>query len=140
MGAAMPFVAKRASGKGTGILYTYMDEGPMLATRAFYPIGKGSRHHANVGSELKDFSVVGRVLAPFSECLWEVQRTTGILTELGELARSGQAKRSKLPNISASVLQLKGCTGVLQMQGFALPDHPEVMKNEKGRDFKARYG
>jgi len=133
-------VAKRSSGAAEKIMYTYTDEAPMLATHAFYPIVKAFCHHANVGVELKDISVAGRVLAHFPECLKEEQRVGDILAELGELAKSGQANIIKLPNISASIPQLKECIRELQSQGFAVPDYPEEPKSEQEKDIKARYG
>merc|ERR1712190_287147 len=96
-------------------------------------------HHANVEVELKDISVAGRVLAHFPECLTESQKTVDILTQLGQLAQSGNANIIKLPNISASIPQLKECIKELQGQGFALPDYPEEPKNEQEKDFKDRY-
>jgi len=127
-------------GAPTKIMYTYTDEAPMLATHAFYPIVKAYCRHANVGVELKDISVAGRVLANFPEFLKEEQRMDDILTELGKLAQSGDANIIKLPNVSASIPQLKECIKELQGQGFMLPDYPEDPKNEKEQDIKARYG
>merc|ERR1719230_1674489 len=121
------------------IMYTYTDEAPMLATHAFFPMVKAFCHHANVELELKDISVAGRVLAHFPECLTESQKTGDILMELGRLAQSGEANIIKLPNISASVPQLKECIAELQSQGFALPEYPENPKTDKEKDIKARY-
>jgi isocitrate dehydrogenase len=122
------------------IMYTYTDEAPMLATHAFYPMVKGFCHQANIGIELKDISVAGRVIAHFPEYLKEDQRMGDILTELGKLCQSGQANIIKLPNISASIPQLKECIKELQGQGFAVPDYPEEPKDDKEKDIKARYG
>lgn len=112
----------------------------MLATHAFYPIIKAFCGHANINVELKDISVAGRVLAQFPDHLKADQKADDILMQLGELAQSGQANIIKLPNVSASVPQLKECIKELQGQGFALPDYPEEPKDEKEKDIKARYG
>jgi len=125
-----------AAGK---ITYTYTDEAPMLATHAFYPIIQGFCSQANVAVELKDISVAGRVLAHFPDFLKEDQRAGDYLQELGQLAQSGKANIIKLPNISASIPQLKECIKELQGKGFALPDYPEEPKDEKEKDIKARY-
>uniref|UniRef100_A0A7S0ZZN4 Isocitrate dehydrogenase (NADP(+)) n=1 Tax=Noctiluca scintillans TaxID=2966 RepID=A0A7S0ZZN4_NOCSC len=122
------------------IMYTYTDEAPMLATHAFYPVIKSFCAHANVDVDLEDISVAGRVLANFSDFLTEEQRVADTLTKLGVLAQSGQANIIKLPNISASVPQLKECIKELQSQGFALPDYPESPQNDQERDIRARYG
>merc|ERR1719428_638542 len=124
---------------GSTIMYTYTDEAPMLATHAFYPIVKGFCNQAGIGVELKDISVAGRVLAHFPDFLKDDQKEADILTELGKLAQSGKANIIKLPNISASIPQLKECIKELQGQGYALPDYPEEPKNEKEEDIKARY-
>merc|ERR1719262_133171 len=121
------------------IMYTYTDEAPMLATHAFFPIVKAFCHHANVNVELKDISVAGRVLAQFPDYLKEEQKTEDTLSWLGQLAQSGNANIIKLPNVSASVPQLKECIAELQSQGFALPEYPECPKDDKEKDIKARY-
>merc|ERR1719316_2240402 len=108
------------------IMYTYTDEAPMLATHAFFPIIKAFCRHANVDVELKDISVAGRVLAHFPDFLKEDQKAEDILTQLGLLAQSGKANIIKLPNISASLPQLKECIKELQAAGYALPEYPEV--------------
>jgi len=124
------------------IMYTYTDEAPMLATHAFFPVIKAFCRHANVDVELKDISVAGRIIANFSDgdFLKPEQRMPDILTQLGELAQSGQANIIKLPNISASLPQLKECIAELQKQGYALPEYPENPKDDKEKDIKARYG
>merc|ERR1719230_2042191 len=121
------------------VMYTYTDEAPMLATHAFFPMVKAFCHHANVELELKDISVAGRVLAHFPDCLTESQKMPDILMQLGELAQSGEANIIKLPNVSASIPQLKECIKELQGQGFAIPDYPEEPKDAKEEDIKARY-
>lgn len=112
----------------------------MLATHAFYPIVRAFCSQAGVDMELKDISVAGRVLAHFPEFLKEEQRAGDFLQELGKLAQGGDANIIKLPNISASVPQLKECIAELQGQGFAVPNYPEDPKDEKEKDIKARYG
>lgn len=121
-------------------MYTYTDEAPMLATHAFFPIIKAFCHHANVAVELKDISVAARVLCQFPDYMKEGQVVPDTLTELGKLAESGNANIIKLPNVSASLPQLKECIKELQGQGFALPDYPEDPKDDKEKDIKARYG
>merc|ERR1719413_64926 len=96
--------------------------------------------HAKIDVQLKDISVAGRVLAQFSDVLKPDQKVDDILAQLGKLAKSGQANIIKLPNISASIPQLKECIKELQSQGFAVPDYPEEPKSDKEKDIKARYG
>jgi len=124
----------------TKIMYTYTDEAPMLATHAFFPIVRAFCKQADVAMELKDISVAGRVLANFPECLPEDERVDDILTQLGQLAQSGNANIIKLPNISASIPQLKECIKELQQKGLQVPDYPEEPKNDAEKDIKARYG
>jgi len=112
----------------------------MLATHAFFPIIKAFLHHAQVEVELKDISVAGRLIGLFPEFLKPEQRLPDTLSELGELAQSGKANIIKLPNISASVPQLKACIAELQSQGFAVPEYPEDPKDDKEKEIKARYG
>jgi len=121
------------------IMYTYTDEAPMLATHAFFPIIKAFCRHAAVDVQLRDISVAARVLCQFPDYLKEDQRVPDTLSDLGQLAQSGNANIIKLPNISASLPQLKECIKELQGQGFALPDYPEEPKDDKEKDIKARY-
>jgi len=125
--------------KAEKITYTYTDEAPMLATHAFYPIIKAFCSQASVPVELKDISVAGRVIANFANSLKEEQRMSDILSELGELAQNGEANIIKLPNVSASVPQLKECIKELKEQGYELPDYPEDPKDDKEREAKAKY-
>jgi isocitrate dehydrogenase len=122
------------------IMYTYTDEAPMLATHAFFPIIKAFCHHASVDVQLRDISVAARVLSHFPDYLKENQKVPDTLADLGKLAESGTANIIKLPNVSASLPQLKECIKELQGQGFALPDYPEEPKDDKEKDIKARYG
>jgi len=122
------------------IMYTYTDEAPMLATHAFFPVVKAFSKNADVDVQLKDISVAGRVLAHFPDYLASDQKCEDILAQLGKLAQSGQANIIKLPNISASIPQLKECIKELQGQGFKIPDYPEEAKTDAEKDIKARYG
>lgn len=122
------------------IMYTYTDEAPMLATHAFYPTIKAFCRHANIDMELKDISVAARVIATFPDDLKDDQKEPDTLTDLGKLAQSGKANIIKLPNISASLPQLKECIAELQEKGFAVPDFPENPKDDKEKEIKARYG
>jgi isocitrate dehydrogenase len=122
------------------IMYTYTDEAPMLATHAFFPIIKSFCRHASVDVELRDISVAARVLSQFPDYLKDDQKLPDTLADLGKLAESGNANIIKLPNVSASLPQLKECIKELQGQGFALPDYPEEPKDDKQKDIKARYG
>merc|ERR1719506_801689 len=132
---------KRRKMASERIMYTYTDEAPALATHAFFPIIKAFCHHASVDVELKDISVAGRVIANFSDggFLKKEQEEEDVLSQLGKLAQSGQANIIKLPNVSASLPQLKECIKELQGKGYALPDYPENPKDDKEKDIKARY-
>lgn len=121
------------------IIYTQTDEAPALATYSFLPIVKSFAKRANVDLETRDISLAGRILAAFNERLPEDQRVNDALAELGELAKQPEANIIKLPNISASIPQLKGAIAELQALGFALPDYPEEPVNEDERDAKRRY-
>jgi len=122
------------------IMYTYTDEAPMLATHAFFPVVKAFCSQVDVDVQLKDISVAGRVIANMGDYLKPEQKEEDILTELGKLAQSGHAKIIKLPNVSASVPQLKECIKELQSQGYALPEYPEVPKDDKEKEIKVLYG
>ena len=122
------------------IIYTYTDEAPMLATHAFFPIVKAFCSQALVGVALKDISVAARVISQFPEFLKEEQRMPDDLTAMGKLCQEGKANIIKLPNVSASIPQLKACIEELQSQGYAIPSYPEEPKDDKEKDVKARYG
>ncbi len=121
------------------IIYTKTDEAPALATYSFLPIVQTFAAAADVVVETRDISLAGRIIAVFPEFLTENQRQSDALTELGELANLPEANMIKLPNISASVPQLKAAIKELQSQGFALPDYPEEAKSDLEKDVKARY-
>lgn len=122
------------------IIYTYTDEAPMLATYSFLPIIQAFSKSAGIEVETRDISLAGRILAHFPEFLKPEQHIGDHLAELGELALKPEANIIKLPNISASVPQLKAAIKELQSQGFMVPDFPEEPKNDTEKDIKARYG
>jgi isocitrate dehydrogenase len=122
------------------ILYTKTDEAPLLATYSLLPILRAFTAPANVAVELPDISLAGRILATFPEALTEEQRIDDALAELGSLAKTPEANIIKLPNISASVPQLKAAVAELQAKGFAVPDYPEEPKTDEERAIALRYG
>jgi len=121
------------------ILYTYTDEAPALATHSFLPILQNFLGTAGVSVELRDISLAGRILAAFSDRLPEHQRVPDTLAELGRLALTREANIVKLPNISASIPQMKAAIAELQSQGYELPDHPDSPSDDEQRDVRARY-
>ena len=121
------------------IIYTKTDEAPALATYSFLPIVEAFASSANLNIETRDISLSGRILSQFSDFLSEDQRVNDALSELGQLAKTPQANIIKLPNISASVPQLKATIKELQEKGYALPDYPEEPKNENEKQIKATY-
>ncbi|EWS82247.1 isocitrate dehydrogenase [Brachybacterium phenoliresistens] len=121
------------------IIYTHTDEAPMLATVSFLPILEAFAATAGIDIETRDISLAGRIVAAFSDLLPEDQREPDALSELGELAKTPEANIIKLPNISASVPQLKAAVAELQAQGIDLPDYPESPETEQEKDIRARY-
>lgn len=121
------------------IIYTITDEAPMLATYSLLPIIEAFTGKAGVKVETRDISLAGRILAHFPEFLKPDQQLGDHLAELGELALTREANIIKLPNISASIPQLKAAISELQSQGYAVPDFPEEPKNDSEKDIKARY-
>ncbi len=121
------------------IIYTYTDEAPALATESLLPIVRAFAAAADVEIETRDISLAGRILAQFPDLLTAEQRSHDALAELGELAKTPDANIIKLPNISASVPQLKAAIRELQDQGFAIPDYPDTPTTESERDARARY-
>ncbi|MHC5259417.1 NADP-dependent isocitrate dehydrogenase [Streptomyces sp. UC4497] len=121
------------------IIYTHTDEAPALATYSFLPVIEAYASTAGVGVETRDISLAGRILAQFPEYLTEEQRVPDALAELGELAKTPQANIIKLPNISASVSQLKAAIAELREHGYALPDYPDEPKTDEEREVGARY-
>ncbi|WP_392544707.1 NADP-dependent isocitrate dehydrogenase [Oryzobacter telluris] len=121
------------------IIYTLTDEAPMLATYSFLPVVQAFASSAGVDVETRDISLAGRILALFPEHLTEEQRISDDLAELGELATTPEANIIKLPNVSASMPQLKAAVKELQSQGYALPDYPDDPQTDEDRDIRARY-
>ncbi|MGJ4731052.1 NADP-dependent isocitrate dehydrogenase [Luteimonas sp. SDU101] len=122
------------------ILYTLTDEAPFLATASLLPIVQAFAGAAGIAVETRDISLSGRILAQFPELLADGQKVSDDLAELGALAKTPEANIIKLPNISASVPQLKAAVKELQAQGYPLPDYPDEPKDDAERDIKARYG
>lgn len=121
------------------IIYTKTDEAPALATYSFLPVIRAFLEPAGVNVESRDISLAARILAVFSDMLPPEQKTHDALAELGALTQSVEANIIKLPNISASVPQLKAAIAELQAKGYALPDLPEDPQNDEERDILARY-
>lgn len=121
------------------IIYTHTDEAPLLATYSFLPIIAAYAKTAGVDVETRDISLAGRVIAQFPDRLTEEQRLDDALAELGELATKPEANIIKLPNISASIPQLKATIAELQSQGYDLPDYPENPQTDEERETRARY-
>lgn len=121
------------------IIYTHTDEAPALATYSFLPVVRAYASQAGVAVETRDISLAGRIIALFPEYLAEDQRIPDALSELGELAKTPAANIIKLPNISASIPQLKAAIAELQGQGYALPAYPDDPKTDEERDVRARY-
>ncbi|MFA7273168.1 MAG: NADP-dependent isocitrate dehydrogenase [Crocinitomicaceae bacterium] len=121
------------------IIYTITDEAPALATQSFLPIVQAFAGTAGVAMETKDISLAARVLAVFPDYLDETQQKTDDLAMLGKLATEPEANIIKLPNISASVPQLKEVINELQSQGYNIPNYPEEPQNDKEKDARSRY-
>ncbi|MFD5145827.1 NADP-dependent isocitrate dehydrogenase [Streptomyces sp. NPDC058401] len=121
------------------IIYTHTDEAPALATYSFLPVIQAYASTAGVNVETRDISLAGRIIASFPEYLEEGQRIADALAELGELAKTPEANIIKLPNVSASIPQLKAAVAELQGQGYALPDYPDDPKSDEERENRARY-
>ncbi len=128
-----------AGGKSK-IIYTLTDEAPLLATCAFLPIIRTFTGPAGIEVEKADISVSARVIAEFPEFLTEEQRLPNTLGELGKKCLLPETNIIKLPNISASVAQLKACVKELQEKGYAIPDYPETADTEEAKALKARFG
>ncbi|AXE76173.1 NADP-dependent isocitrate dehydrogenase [Streptomyces atratus] len=121
------------------IIYTHTDEAPALATYSFLPVVQAYASTAGVNVESRDISLAGRIIASFPEHLEESQRIDDALAELGALAKKPEANIIKLPNISASIPQLKAAIAELQAQGYALPDYPDDPQTDEDKDVRARY-
>ncbi len=127
------------SDKAARIVYTKTDEAPLLATHSFLPILQAFARPYGVNLETSDISLAARILAKFPDFLKADQQVKDDLIEMGELAKDPTANIIKLPNISASVPQLKGAISELQTKGFAIPDYPENPTNEKDKEIRQRY-
>lgn len=121
------------------IIYTQTDEAPALATYSLLPIVQAFTQSSGIAIETRDISLSGRIIAAFPESLTDAQRIGDHLAELGKLATTPEANIIKLPNISASIPQLKAAIKELQSQGYKLPDYPENPANDAEKDAKARY-
>ncbi|MCI1840260.1 MAG: NADP-dependent isocitrate dehydrogenase, partial [Achromobacter ruhlandii] len=121
------------------IIYTLTDEAPALATRSLLPIVQTFAKSAGITVETRDISLAGRIIALFPDYLDDSQKLGDALSELGALAVQPEANIIKLPNISASMPQLKAAIKELQDQGYKLPDYPDAPANDTERDVKARY-
>ncbi|GAA2770836.1 NADP-dependent isocitrate dehydrogenase [Streptomyces showdoensis] len=121
------------------IIYTHTDEAPALATYSFLPVIQAYASTAGINVETRDISLAGRIIASFPERLEEGQRIADALAELGELAKTPEANIIKLPNVSASIPQLKAAIAELQEQGYALPDYPDDPQSDEDKDVRARY-
>src|SRR5215813_2958445 len=121
-------------------VWTEIDEAPALATHSLLPIIRKFTGGTGIAIETADISLAGRILANFPEGLAAAQRVPDWLTQLGELAKRPEANIVKLPNISASVPQLKEAIEELQKQGYRVPDYPENPSTDAERQVKARYG
>ncbi len=121
------------------IIYTRTDEAPLLATYSLLPIIQAYAAKAGVEVETRDISLAGRIIAQFPDRLTEEQRLDDALAELGELAKQPEANIIKLPNISASISQLKAAIKELQEQGYDLPDYPDDPKSDEDKEIRARY-
>lgn len=121
------------------IIWTRTDEAPLLATYSFKPVVEAFAGTAGIDVETRDISLAGRILAQFPDRLTEEQRIDDALTELGELAKTPEANIIKLPNISASVPQLKAAIKELQEQGYDLPDYPDSPSTDEEKEVRKRY-
>ncbi|HYK26290.1 MAG TPA: NADP-dependent isocitrate dehydrogenase, partial [Steroidobacteraceae bacterium] len=121
------------------ILYTLTDEAPALATYSLLPIVQAFTRAASIAVETRDISLAGRILAGFPEELTTAERRPDDLAELGEIAKTPQANIIKLPNISASVPQLKSAIAELRSQGLRVPEYPDEPRSEGDKEVRSRY-
>ena len=121
------------------IIYTHTDEAPALATKSLLPIVKAFASTCAIDMETKDISLAGRILANFPSYLKPEQQIPDALAELGDLVKKPEANIIKLPNISASIPQLKACIKELQDAGYAIPSYPDAPSNEAEKNTKATY-
>jgi isocitrate dehydrogenase len=121
------------------VIYTYTDEAPALATHSFLPVIEAYAGKAGIDVETRDISLAGRILAQFPDRLTDAQRVPDALGELGELAKTSEANIIKLPNVSASIPQLKAAITELQAAGYAVPDYPENPQTDEEKAARAAY-
>ena len=121
------------------IFYTLTDEAPLLATYSLLPIVQAFTSTAGIAIETRDISLAGRILSNFPESLTDAQKTGDALAELGQLATKPEANIIKLPNVSASVPQLKAAIAELQSHGYNIPNFPEDPQNDAEKEIKAKY-
>src|SRR5690349_5676574 len=121
------------------IIYTLTDEAPLLATYSFLPVVQAYASAARVDVETRDISLAGRIVAAFGDTLPADQVESDALAELGALATTPEANIIKLPNISASLPQLKAAIAELQAQGIGVPDYPDEAASPEQKDVRARY-
>ena len=122
------------------IIYTKTDEAPALATYSFFPMISAFAAQAGIEIELRDISLAGRILANFPEKLTSAQKVADELTILGEMTKEKETNIIKLPNISASIPQLKAAITELQAHGYDIPSYPDEPKNDVEKEIKAKYG
>ena len=121
------------------IVWTRTDEAPLLATYSFKPVVEAFASTANIDVETADISLAGRIIAQFPERLTDEQKMDDALAQLGELAKKPEANTIKLPNISASLVQLKNAIKELQEDGYDLPDYPDKPANAEEEEIRDRY-
>jgi isocitrate dehydrogenase len=121
------------------IIYTITDEAPALATRSFLPIVKAFVEPSGIQIDTKDISLAARILASFSDFLTDDQKVEDALAQLGDLVKLPEANVIKLPNISASIPQLKAALKELQAKGYQLPNYPDDPENADEKSIKSRY-
>src|SRR5256885_9496575 len=121
------------------ILYTHTAEAPARAPSSFLPIVQAFGAAAGVAVESRDISLAGRILANFGDHLTAEQRVPDALAELGQLAKTPEANIIKLPNISASIPQLKAAIAELQAKGYGLPEYPDEPATDEEREIQTRY-
>ncbi|MEK9718678.1 MAG: NADP-dependent isocitrate dehydrogenase, partial [Candidatus Puniceispirillum sp.] len=128
-----------ANNSNPDLIYTKVDEAPELASASLLPIVNKFVAAAGLQVDRRDISLAGRIIAVMPEFLTAEQRQSDDLAELGEWVKTPAANVMKLPNISASIPQLKAAIAELQAQGYALPDYPDAPQNDAERDIAARY-
>ena len=121
------------------IIYTKVDEAPALASKSLLPIINAYLGTSGIAVETKDISLAGRIIANFPDNLTDAQKCSDDLAELGKLAKTPEANIIKLPNISASIPQLKAAIAELQSQGYDIPDYPDDTADDASKELKARF-